>query len=124
MACGGLGYGLGLGLGLLGLGLGLGLGQACAAVACDVLGYGSEVGLGVGGVSKVLSDDPGIELGLTVVCLREVTPGQLCPSAKETNRFTRPIPRIQAHTQGCHDAITIYRTMHFSIHDTLLRTTV
>ena len=27
---------------------------------------------------------------------------------KETNRFTQSIPRIHAHTQGCHDATTLY----------------
>ena len=60
------------------------------------------------------------ELGLTVFVTsrryRQTNPAQ---ALKETNRFTRPIPRIQTHTQVCHDATT---SMYLSINDKFVGT--
>ena len=88
----------------------------------DMLGLG--LGLGIGLEQFFCSIDPGIELGLTVfVTSRRYRQTNSAQALKETNRFTRPTPRIQAHTQGCHDATTMCRTVYLSIHNKL-RTTV
>ena len=72
----------------------------------------------------VLSVDPGIELGLMVfVTSRRYHQTNSAQALKATNRFKRSTPWIQAHTQGCHDATTMCRSVYLSIHDKL-RTTV
>ena len=69
-----------------------------------------------GRLERFLSDNPGIELGLTVfVPSRTCSQTNSAQALKETNRFTEQIPRIQAHTQGCHDATIMYRTMYLLI---------
>ena len=52
-------------------------------------------------------NDPGIELDDGVCDFEKVLPDQLRPAQalKEADRFTPPIPRIHAHTQGCHDYV-------------------
>ena len=68
----------------------------------------------------LLRVDLGIEVGLTVfVTSRRYRETNSAQALKETNRFTQPIPRIQAHTQEYHDATT---TVYLSIHDKFVKT--
>ena len=67
-----------------------------------------------------LSVDPGIELGLTVlVTSRRYRQTNSAQALKETDRVHGHFPRIHAHTQGCHDATTMYLSIR-----RFLRTTV
>ena len=62
------------------------------------LGSGSVLELGSG---EFKVNNPGIELGDSVFDIEKVLPHAL----KEADRFTQPIARIHAHTQGCHNYV-------------------
>ena len=68
------------------------------------LSYDPRLGVQSGlELREKIVNDQGIELGLTV-CVTSIRYRQTnsAQALKETNRFIWPIPRIHAHTQGCH----------------------
>ena len=66
-----------------------------------VRGCGERQGLG-----EKIVDDPGIAPALMVcVTLKRYLQTNSAQALKETNWFPRPITRIHAHAQGCHDYV-------------------